>query len=246
MGPTQRTDVERVYDEFRRRGGTATVTGIASALGVHRNTVRRQLQRLADDDIVVERARGKYQLARRHLGLSHPALRLVEILETARLAAHLTGFDLLAPDAHQHMRRLPHLVYAEPIALEGVEFELEANDLVVLRADAAAGVRIPESIETVVLRGQPDPERYSVYGYVASREKAWVDALRESNRRVIPIEPFELGRLLRVLVDRGADMRFLKRYATQLGYADRVRAATEGATTDDSRELHALRAGYVA
>jgi Mn-dependent DtxR family transcriptional regulator len=246
MPPAQRTEVQRVYDELRRRGGTATVTDIASALDVHRNTVRRQLQRLADDGIVVERARGKYQLARRHLGLSRPALWLIEILETARLAAHLTGFDLLAPDAHQHMRRLPHLVYAEPLALESTEFELQANELVVLRADAVAGVTVPESVATVVLRGQPDPERYSVYGHVASREKAWVDTLRESSRRVIPIEPFELGRLLRILIDRGADMRFLNRYATQLGYADRVRAATEGAAPDDSRELHALRAGYIA
>lgn len=246
MAPTQRTDVERVFDEIRRRGGTATVADIASALDVHRNTVRRQLRRLADDDIVVERARGKYQLARQHLGLSRPALQLVEILETARLAAHVTGFDLLAADALQHMRRLPHLVYAEPLALESTEFEFEANDLVVLRADAAAGVRVPESVETVILRGQPDPERYSVYGHVASREKAWVDTLRESSRRVIHIDPFELGRLLRILVDRGADMRFLKRYATQLGYADRVRVATDGAAPDDSRELHALRAGYVA
>ncbi len=219
---------------------------IASALDVHRNTVRRRLQRLADDDIVVERARGKYQLARRHLGLSRSALQLVEILETAHLAAHLTGFDLLAPDAHQHMRRLPHLVYAEPLALETTEFEFEANDLVVLRADAAGNVRVPESVETVVLRGQPDPERYSVYGHVASREKAWVDTLREASKRVIPIEPFELGRLLRILVDRDADKRFLKRYATQLGYADRVRAATEGTAPGDSRELHALRAGYIA
>ncbi|MDA0160784.1 HTH domain-containing protein [Solirubrobacter ginsenosidimutans] len=246
MAPAQRTEAERVYEELRRRGGTATVADIASALGVHRNTVRRQLQQLAGDGIVVERARGKYQLARQHLGLSRSAMKLVEILETARLAAHLTGFDLLAPDAHQHMRRLSHLVYAEPLALESTEFELEANDLVVLRAEIAAGVRVPESVETVVLRGQPDPERYSVYGHVASREKAWVDALRESSRRVINIEPFELGRLLRILVDRGADMRFLRRYATQLGYADRVRAATEGTTPDDSRELHALRAGYTA
>jgi DNA-binding transcriptional ArsR family regulator len=246
MASAERTEAERVYDELRRRGGTATVLNLAAVLDLHRNTVRRHLQQLAAGGIVIERARGKYQLARRHLGLPQAALHLVEILETAHLPAHLTGFDLLAADARQHMRRLPHLLYAEPLALDSTELELEANGLVVLRADAAAGVRLPENVETVILRGQPDPERYSVYGHVTSREKAWVDTLRESNRRVIHVDPFELGALLRILIDRGTDMRFLNRYAKQLGYTDRVRAATEGAAPDDPRELHALRAGYLA
>ena len=86
-------------------------------------------------------------------------------------------------------------------------------------------------------------------GHVASVEKAWVDALRETRRGNLDLSYLELGRVLRSLMDAGVDVRYLRRYARQLGYLDLLVCATEAqanslANTDPDAE--ALRAGFMA
>jgi hypothetical protein len=219
---------------------------------VHRATLHRHFQRLVSDGLVEPAGRGEYQLALPQLGLNDDAAQLVGVLETGGLGAHLTGFDLLVPYAHQFVFRYPHLVYAEPMALDGVELELVANDFVVSRANAGGRISVPDSSRLVILRKQPDPERYRVHGAVAPVEKAWVDALREASRGSIPLQFMELGRILRALVDAGVDMRFLRHYARQLGYLDRVDAAMGDNAPDvapreqGSAALGQLRAGFQA
>lgn len=231
---------------LRSHGGRARLRDLGPELGVHRDTLLRHFRRLVSEGLVEPAGRGEYQLVRRHLGLAEEASRLVEVLETAGLAAHLTGFDLLVPYAHQFVFEFPHVVYAEPMALESVEFELTANDYVVQRADAGARVSAPDRSKVIVLRKQPDPERYRVHGYFAPVEKAWVDALREAHRGTVPLQFMELGSILRSLADAGSDMRFLRHYARQLGYLNRVEATVNGAGGDDPAEFQALRAGYEA
>jgi hypothetical protein len=97
----------------------------------------------------------------------------------------------------------------------------------------------------VVLREQPNAERYGVHGPIASREKAWVDTLRESHRGNLPFDYVELGRVLRALLDRDGDMRRLRNYARRMGYAARLDAAlaiSRGLATDAMAEQ--LRAGF--
>jgi hypothetical protein len=244
--PPRRLTEDALVDALRRHGGRARLRDLGPELGVHRDTLLRHLKRLVTDGLVEPAGRGEYQLARRHLGLGQDASRLVEVLETGGLPAHLTGFDVLAPHAHQFVFQAPSLVYAEPFGLDSVEFELAANDFVVQRAEGGARVNAPQSSKLVVLRKQPDAERYRVHGYVAPAEKAWVDAVREAHRGTVPLQFMELGRILRSLVDGGADVRFLRHYARQLGYLDRVEAAIDGADSGAPRELQALRAGYAA
>jgi hypothetical protein len=202
------------------------------------------------EGLVESAGKGDYQLVRTHFGLGEDAARLVDLLEHSQLSAHLTGFDLLAPYAHQFVFEFPHLVYAEPMVVESVANELASGGYVVQRADGRADgrarVSAPEPSKVVVLRKQPDPERYRVHGYIAPVEKAWVDALREASRGTVPLQFMELGRILRTLVDSGADLRYLRRYARQQGYIDRVDVATHGADGDPRADLAALRAGFVA
>jgi hypothetical protein len=255
MPAPARLTEDRLLAALRRHGGRARLRELGPELGVHRATLHRHFQRLVSNGLVEPAGRGEYQLALPQLGLGDDAARVVGVLETGGLAAHLTGFDLLISYAHQFVFLVPHVVYAEPMALDGVELELAANDFVVWRADGGGRVSIPASSQLVVLRKQPDAERYRVHGYVAPVEKGWVDALREASRGTVPLQFMELGRILRALVDGGADVRFLRHYARQLGYLDRVDAAmgdapgtatSVAAPARESAELGQLRAGFQA
>jgi hypothetical protein len=159
--------------------------------------------------------------------------------------AHLTGFDLLAPHAHQFVFAYPHLVYADPSAFEALSMELPKRGFVVVPARPGPKAMTPDPSSVVVLRRQPNPEQYGVRGHVAPVEKAWVDTLRETLRGNLEISYLELGRILRSLVDQGADLRYLRRYARPLGYVDRVDGALDDAHDDERTETRELRSGYV-
>lgn len=213
---------------------------------VDRATVRRRLKDLEEAGMVERVARGTYQLAVRQLGLDPHARELVDILAHAGLEAHLTGLDLLLPYVHQFVRHYPHLVNSEPASLDAAEFELSAKDFVVAQLNGASTPTLPDPSRLVLLRSQPNSDQYGVHGYVAPREKAWVDLLRETARGNVAMQFTELGRILDNLLDAGADERKLRRYARQLGYRDWLDRAFGDTGPTGQPAIEALRDGLIS
>lgn len=226
-------------------GGEQTTGELVERLDVHRTTVRRWLEELLAEGEAQMTGWGRYRLRGARPPLSESAEQVLTVVEELAPDAHLTGFDVLVPYAHQFLVEYPHLVYVEPAALDTAAFRLAEAGFVAV----AAGGRIKPSVtttpsRTVVLRAQPNAEQYGVRGPVASREKAWVDTLREAHRGQLPFDFVELGRVLRDLLDRGGDLRKLRNYARRMGYLGRVSAALASSPADVMDEqTQALRAG---
>lgn len=237
---------EQVQDVLRSSGGRASMGDLTRALGVHRDTVRKHLEQLIARAEVQPVGHGQYQLAGGVTVGTEQGNEILRALDELGFDAHLTGFDLLTPYAHQFVFQFPHLVYTEPSAREGVAFELARRGFVIADAGLGAKVTSPELSNLVIARTQPNAEQYGVRWHLASIEKAWVDTLRETIRGNLPFEYMELGRILRTMLDSGADARRLRTYARRLGYLDRVEAALQGHGGDDRDETRALRAGFLA
>jgi DNA-binding transcriptional ArsR family regulator len=236
---------QSVVAALRRAGGEATMSVLARELGAHRDTVRKHLAPLLDQGVVESPSRGRYRLSGLPPFSSERASELVAVLEHSGYEAHLTGFDLLARYAHQFVYAFPHLVYADPTAVDAVEAALTEAGFVVTHAGPHRNASAPEVDRVVVLRGQSKPEQYGVRGVAARVEKAWVDALRETSRGNLDLSYLELGRILRALTDDGADQRYLRRYARQLGYLARVNdAMSDTVPVDAPSSTVALHAGF--
>lgn len=232
---------------LRRAGGEATTGELRRELSLHRDTVRKRLQRLIEDGVVEQVSKGRYRLAGSPSLSSETGNELLAILEEDDYDAHITGFDLLVMHAHQFVYQYPHLVYAEPSSLNALAFQLLNREFVVIPAGPGPKPSGPDLSRVVVLRSQPNAEQYGARGHLAPVEKAWVDALRETVRGNLDFSLMELGRILRSLVDARVDLRYLRRYARLLGYLDLVDAAlNEGEADDDglSADALALKAGY--
>jgi hypothetical protein len=229
-----------------RRGGEATSAELREWLHVHPTTVRRHLQPLLDQHLVREVRRGLYRLSDEPPVRSEPARQLLAVLEEQGYEAHLTGFDLLAPHAHQFAYSTPHLVYGDASATAALLYELPQHNFVVGLAKANATPASPDMSRVVLLRDQPNAEQYGVRGHVAPVEKAWVDTLRETRRGCLDVSYMELGRILRSLVEQDADMRYLRRYARQLGYLQQVDDAVDPDRAPETPDSGALQAGFSA
>lgn len=227
------------------RGDERSTGELVDRLGVHRTTVRRRLSALVDAGEVEMIGWGRYRLKGARPALSDTGRQVLDVVEKLAPDAHLTGFDLLAPYAHQFFAEYPHLVYAEPAALEAVAYALTDAGFLVVSASrhrGAIGSLLPA--RAVIIRAQPNPEQYGVHTACAPREKAWVDTLRESRRGNLPIDATELDRALRNLLEAGGDLRKLRNYARRMGYLDRVDAAlAETSTAVSGEQERALRAG---
>jgi hypothetical protein len=227
--------------------GEQTTGELVDRLAVHRTTVRRWLQQLLADGEAERTAWGRYRLEGSKPSLSSGAAPVLAVVEALAPDAHLTGFDVLAPYAHQFLVEYPHLVYAEPTALDTAAFRLAEAGFVVVTAGGGSNAKrsvTAAPAQTVVLRAQPNAEQYGVHGPVASREKAWVDTLRETHRGQLPFDFVELGRVMRALLDRGGDVRKLRNYARRMGYVDRVNSAlADSPEADMDAMTQALRAG---
>jgi DNA-binding MarR family transcriptional regulator len=237
---------DRVLRALATAGGAATMGWLERELGVHKNTVRKHLRELIDEGAVESVAHGRYRLRGGRALSSDSGNELLEALEEAGYDAHITGFDLLAPHAHQFVFQYPHLVYAEPGAFEALEFDLPNRGFVVVPAGPGPGPSGPDTSRLVVLRRQASAAKNGVHGHLAPVEKAWVDALRETLKGNLDLPLVELGRILRSLVESGADVRYLRRYARRLGYLERVDGAIGGSGAEVSIETEALRAGFAA
>jgi hypothetical protein len=227
--------------------GEQTPGELAERFDVHRTTLQRWLGELMADGSVQRTGWGRYRLKGSALQLNDSGHRVLEVVAALQPDAHLTGFDVLASYAHQFLVEYPHLVYAEPAVVDTAAFELAAAGFVVVAATGRSKPAVTAApAQTVVLRTQPNAEQYGVHGPVASREKAWVDTLREASRGQLPFDFVELGRVLRVLLDGGADRRKLRNYARRMGYLERVDAAmTDSEPADDhDAQVATLRAGF--
>jgi DNA-binding transcriptional ArsR family regulator len=240
------TTSDDVLQALRRAGGEATSADLRQRLHVHPTTVRRHLQPLLDEHLVREVRRGLYRLSDEPPVRSEAARQLLAVLEELGYEAHLTGFDLLAPHAHQFAYAFPHLVYGDPGATEALLYELPQRDFVVGLAKAKAAPVAPDMSRVVLLRDQPNADQYGVRGHVAPVEKAWVDTLRETRRGCLNVSYMELGRILRGLADQDADMRYLRRYARQLGYLRQVEDTLDRDRVPETADGQALQAGFRA
>jgi IclR helix-turn-helix domain len=229
---------------FRAKGGATTMGALTDLLGVHKNTVRRRLQELIETGQVESTGHGHYRLVGSPRLGSETGNSILQTLEEFGFDAHLTGFDLLAPYAHQFAYQYPHVVYAEPSARDAVDFELARRGFVVASARPGPKPNAPDLSKLVLLRTQPNADQYGIRGHLAPAEKAWVDTLRETSRGNLPFQHMELGRVLRAMLDSGADERKLRWYARRLGYLDRVEGAIHGGD-EANPEIAALRAGFI-
>jgi hypothetical protein len=238
-------DGNMVLDEVRLLGGSATPRELGLRVPLSRRTLARRLNDLVASGELVRRGHGQYALRdRADPRLPERGREIVDVLRREGVDAHLTGLDVLAGYVHQFMFDYPHVVYAEPYALDAAEAVLADNGFAVVSAAPGGDVQVPDPSRLVLLRKQADAaRRFGVVEHVAPREKAWVDLLREATKGRMDFDFGELGRLLRALQDAGADAERLRRYAARIGY-ERWLDAVDGAQAPRERDIERLVAGY--
>ena len=237
---------DRILDALRDAGGERAMGELERELGSTKNTVRKHLQPLIDTGVVRTVGHGRYRLVGASPLTSDSGKALLSVLEDGDYDAHLTGFDVLVPYAHQFVFAYPHLINADPAVFDALAYELADDGFVVRGAGRGPALATSDASLVVVLRRQPNARQYRVHAHLAPPEKAWVDTLRETLRGNLELSHLELGRILRNLLDSGADVRYLRRYARQLGYLDCVEQTIEPHAQPDRPETHALRAGFHA
>jgi DNA-binding MarR family transcriptional regulator len=220
-------------------------TTLRARVRVSARSLDRQLSALLADGLLFRRSRGVYSRRPSEPSLNPNGRQLLGLLRRSDAEAHLTGFDVLTPYAHQFAYRFSHLVYCHPSHISGLAGELADGDWLVL----PAGLDIQPGggrERVVVVRGQThDERRYPVRDHLALPEKAWVDLLREVRRSKLGFDYGELGRILRSLERAGVPLLRLRTYARNVGYTEWVDAAL-GDRPPNTVEQAQLAAGYAA
>jgi DNA-binding HxlR family transcriptional regulator len=238
-----------VLDFMRERGGTTTRSALAKAIEVSPATTSRLLRHLVEQGRVSRSTRGSYRLEEEaSRSLSTTAAQIVAAIEESGSEAHLTGMDLLAAHAHQFVRGFPHLVYADPDALDQVAYALsQAGFLPVAPGPHVRNLlaHSPDIDRVVVLRGQPTARmtRFGVRSEVAPPEKAWLDLLRETKAGNAPWSMADVGAIWASLLLANIDAQQLGRWAREMGLDRYVRALTDADADSDAPELQELKAG---
>jgi hypothetical protein len=213
--------------------------------GIPARTLDRQLSSLLADHVLFRWGRGVYSRRPAEPQLNSEGQELLGLLRDSDADAHLTGFDLLAPYAHQFVYAYTHLVYCHPPHLSGLASELSAADWQLLPAGRHVHLGGPRE-RTVIVRGQTHNERrYPVRDHLALPEKAWVDLLREVRRSRLGVDYGELGRILRSMERAGIPIDRLRTYARSVGYLAWVEAAL-AERSPTNIEQSQLAAGYAA
>ena len=231
--------------EAARGQAVVTVPELESKLGVSQRTLYRRLGELVAAGELHQPRPGLYSREPSDAALGPEAQAIVDVIADTDADAHLTGYDVLAGYAHQFTYEYPHLVYCHPPHASALSAALsEEEGLFVIPAGKQA-VLGPQSFRTVVLRKQPQSDRYPVREHIAAPEKAWVDLLREVRRSGMPFDYGELGRILNNMLSSGCDVATLRAYARRTGYLGWLEA-TLGETPAQSPELAQLAFGYGA
>ncbi|MGC9222170.1 MAG: hypothetical protein ACP5H2_12675 [Solirubrobacteraceae bacterium] len=242
--PTVDSPLARVLDVFNDRDAVDYATLLDRA-GVSPRTLDRQLSALLADGVLFRRTRGVYSRRPPGSQLDEEGQQLLDLLRQSDAEAHLTGFDVLAPYAHQFAYTYSHLVYCHPPHVSGLAGELAAGHWLVI----PAGLLIHPGggrERVVFVRGQThDERRYPVRDHLALPEKAWVDLLREVRRSHLGFDYAELGRILRSMERAGVPLEKLRTYARNLGYPEWVDAAL-GNRSPHNHEQAQIAAGYAA
>jgi hypothetical protein len=213
--------------------------------GVPPRTLDRQLSALLAEQLLFRWGRGVYSRRPADPQLNSEGEELLGLLRDSDADAHLTGFDVLAPYAHQFVYGYTHLVYCHPSHVSGLASELSAADWLLLPAGRHVQLGGPRE-RTVIVRGQTHNERrYPVRDHLALPEKAWVDLLREVRRSRLGVDYGELGRILRSMQRAGIPIDRLRTYARSVGYLAWVEAAL-GERLPTNVEQSQLAAGYAA
>lgn len=220
-------------------------TNLRDHFGVTPRTVQRHLNTLLESGELVRRGRGLYSRRTDEPSLNVDAQALLGLLRESDADAHLTGFDILAPYAHQFVFDYEHLVYCHPPHLSALAAELASTGWRVVPAGRRRLLAQGDA-RVVVVRGQThDERRFPVRNHRASPEKAWIDLLREVRRSELSLDFVELGRILRAVESGGAQMPTLRAYARRVGYLDWLQA-TLGESEPENAEQRQLAAGYAA
>ncbi len=229
---------------FRDRDAVDYATLVQRA-GIPPRTLDRQLSALLADHVLFRWARGVYSLRPVEPQLNSEGEELLGLVRDSDADAHLTGFDVLAPYAHQFVYGYTHLVYCHPPHLSGLASELWAADWLLLPAGRHVHLGGPRE-RTVIVRGQThDERRYPVRDQLALPEKGWVDLLREVRRSRLGVDYGELGRILRSMERTGVPIDRLRTYARSVGYLAWVDTAL-GKRSPTNIEQGQLAAGYAA
>lgn len=243
---------EDVVRALRSRGGIATRRQLAERLETPAWNLARRLQDLVAQGRVERSGQGVYRLLDQEPSLlDGSAAEIVRAIAASGAEAHLTGLDPVAAHSHQFLRSFPHLVYADPNALEQVAFALSQAGFQPVKAGRAARntvVHAPDPDRVVILRGQPTSrmDRLGVRSEVAPPEKAWLDLLRETRTGVLPLSLAETGAILAsMLHSGGGEARQLMRWAKEMGYDRQALAVLDPSTAEqsDDDELRQLAAG---
>ncbi len=228
---------------LRARGGTARFADVARAVTASEPTVHRRLDEMVNAGSLSRPRRGTYVLAEEPSQPTATADRIVAALRDCAAEAHLTGYDVLAAHSHQFMRVWPHLVYADPAAIDDVSHALSRAGFSVLPAkDAGVASGLSEADRVVVIRGQSPSrmDRFSAYGRVAPIEKAWIDLLREVRIGWFPLSLADVGAILASMLRDGVDEARIASYARESGYGHYLQHLPTGSPPDSSiAQLHA-------
>ena len=133
------TMTDRILDALRDAGGERAMGELERELGSTKNTVRKHLQPLIDAGVVRAVGHGRYRLVGASPLTSASGKALLSVLEGGDYDAHLTGFDVLVPYAHQFVFAYPHLVNADPAVFDALAYELADDGFVVRAAGRRAG-----------------------------------------------------------------------------------------------------------
>jgi DNA-binding Lrp family transcriptional regulator len=242
-GRPRRLGDQEILVVLRARGGTARFADVARAVTASEPTIHRRLDEMVKAGSLSRPQRGTYVLVNQSEQVTATAYRIVAVLRDCAAEAHLTGYDVLATHSHQFMRQWPHLVYADPAAIDDVSHALSQAGFNVLPAkDAGVASGLSDANRVVVIRGQSPSrmDRFSAYGRVAPIEKAWIDLLREVRIGWFPLSLADVGAILASMLRNGVDEARIASYARESGYGHYLQHLPAGSPPDSPiAQLHA-------
>lgn len=249
MSPSQATAAEILAEVLATRA-SVTPREAARLTGMDRSYVSHVLGQLATNSSIRRDSSGRYS-SDEAWTLSETARELHATLRELDLPAHLTGPDLLRGLEHQmSLRGSPHLVYADKQVLSELAHQLGRRAWIAVSPEGVRDLAVQDPDRIVVIRGQAAglQKRLRVTNFLASPEKAWLDLLRESERRVLPVSPYDAGRMLASgLLLAACDDVALERLAKQSNWWKRVAPVVGRAPLpSDDNFTRSVAAGFAA